>query len=533
MKKSRLTIIVYSIIILILGMFIINIAPKAETTKSYQKGDLRCPQNSNIDCKEIKDENGNTIEVQITYKESSADGDIEIVKKVKKKEELGRYGVEFEVKGNDINQKQTSGPIYIVIVADRSATNSSKLKSMKKAIKAFSDKIYANGNTNIYLGLVAFAGKTTETKKDTSTIIRSLQNKPFTDEQIDGLNKDLGPKSHLGRGYAKALTAFNNAKVPSNAKKYILLYGDGQYWYDDHSKTTQTNVKDLSTQRQNLKNKKVKIYGIMFKNGSYNDTFSATSNTTYNWCKKNYKYGKCDEEVMGRITDKWYSEQSDLSKQFKNLAETIEKDAGVSGTTYDAELKDNIGDNFDLADGSNERYKNFDIGKLTETGKTYGPFEIEIDPYADPESEMKKGLEEGWHKTNENFTLTYTNSKGEKKTITVKDNPEVYWIPNSLNIKSCYGETQSDESRVEDTKDEYSYYSLVCSEGYTDSQNKFHTGFKVTINVANQEKMGTQQFNITSGLGFPTAINLSTNVVCKYTFDITKFTNDYNKIKMI
>ena len=78
---------------------------------------------------------------------------------------------------------------------------------------------------------------------------------------------------------------------------------------------------------------------------------------------------------------------------------------------------------------------------------------------------------------NENFTLTYTNSKGEKKTITVKDNPEVYWIPNSLNIKSCYGETQSDESRVEDTKDEYSYYSLVCSEGYTDSQNKFHTGF--------------------------------------------------------
>ena len=67
------------------------------------------------------------------------------------------------------------------------------------------------------------------------------------------------------------------------------------------------------------------------------------------------------------------------------------------------------------AQGKTYTSEKFDI---TEKGKVFS-FDITIDE--------DKITDDGWYATNAGFTLSYTDSQGNEKTITCDENPEVYW----------------------------------------------------------------------------------------------------------
>ena len=135
MKKRKIVVLLFLLSILFTPFLI----KAEESDENISKGALRCPLNldSKTSCNEIKDSNGNVIQVDLIY----IDDEIEIVKTVKKTETLGTYDVSFNVKGDSSIQQAVPGDVYIVIVLDMSSTIKNNISDMREAVQEFSETV--------------------------------------------------------------------------------------------------------------------------------------------------------------------------------------------------------------------------------------------------------------------------------------------------------------------------------------------------------------------------------------------------------
>ena len=105
--------------------------------------------------------------------------------------------------------------------------------------------------------------------------------------------------------------------------------------------------------------------------------------------------------------------EADVAKIFADLAKTISKSSAGTNAT----VTDNIGGKFNIVGKDGKVMTSDVLTEITEDETTILSFDIQID----------SDTETGWHKTNEGFSLVYTDSNGEEQTISSTKDPEVYW----------------------------------------------------------------------------------------------------------
>ena len=506
MKKKLLI-----IFLILFTPFIVNADPK--------KGDLRCPveELDGARCTETKDQNGTIISTRITKKQTQSNGSYAQVSKIVSKvpNELGRYEVKFEISGKNIATNVAKGDVYIIIGFDTSTTmNKEQFDVAKGAIKSFANKLCPDNTKCEYnIMLVQFAKK--------PNIRRSFEKKnldDFTDFYEIGKSA-IGTTSELGEFYKLASEKFNT--LPANAQKYVVVFGDGMYYYGvgcdilNTSPTSETNHTNCNTVREykaKLESQNVKMYGIKYRERRWADTHKssrrACASKTFDWCDELYmkKYVSETNYFSALTTEEFES-------KFIEAAGKIEGSVENKTETVPSTLTDKLGHNFTILN-QGDATKTFKIEKISETVYRTEPFYIEINR----ESETKT-----WHATNEGFKLIYK-INGKDYELTSNLNPEVYWVLNENKINSCYGSAFSDSI----SSSNEAYYSKYCQEGYLDNY-EYKNGLITTIRV-NKVAEGSKKFTLPMGMGFPIEVNLETNIKCTYNIDYNKMQQEKKKL---
>lgn len=498
MKKKLLI-----IFLILFTPFIVNADPK--------KGDLRCPveELDGARCTETKDQNGTIISTRITKKQTQSNGSYAQVSKIVSKvpNELGRYEVKFEISGKNIATNVAKGDVYIIIGFDTSTTmNKEQFDVAKGAIKSFANKLCPDNTKCEYnIMLVQFAKK--------PNIRRSFEKKnldDFTDFYEIGKSA-IGTTSELGEFYKLASEKFNT--LPANAQKYVVVFGDGMYYYGvgcdilNTSPTSETNHTNCNTVREykaKLESQNVKMYGIKYRERRWADTHKssrrACAGKTFDWCDELYmKKYVSETNYFSALT------KEEFESKFIEAASKIEGSVENKTETVPSTLTDKLGHNFTILN-QGDATKTFKIEKISETVYRTEPFYIEINR----ESETKT-----WHATNEGFKLIYK-INGKDYELTSNLNPEVYWVLNENKINSCYGSAFSDSI----SSSNEAYYSKYCQEGYLDNY-EYKNGLITTIRV-NKVAEGSKKFTLPMGMGFPIEVNLETNIKCTYNIDYNK-----------
>lgn len=498
MKKKLLI-----IFLILFTPFIVNADPK--------KGDLRCPveELDGARCTETKDQNGTVISTRITKKQTQSNGSYAQVSKIVSKvpNELGRYEVKFEISGKNVATNVAKGDVYIIIGFDTSTTmNKEQFDVAKGAIKSFANKLCPDNTKCEYnIMLVQFAKK--------PNIRRSFEKKnldDFTDFYEIGKSA-IGTTSELGEFYKLASEKFNT--LPANAQKYVVVFGDGMYYYGvgcdilNTSPTSETNHTNCNTVREykaKLESQNVKMYGIKYRERRWADTHKSSRRAC-----AGKTFDECDELYMKKYVSEtnYFSALTteEFESKFIEAAGKIEGSVENKTETVSSTLTDKLGHNFTILN-QGDATKTFKIEKISETVYRTEPFYIEINR----ESETKT-----WHDTNDGFKLIYK-INGKDYELTSNLNPEVYWVLNENKINSCYGSAFSDSI----SSSNETYYSKYCQEGYLDNY-EYKNGLITTIRV-NKVAEGSKKFTLPMGMGFPIEVNLETNIKCTYNIDYNK-----------
>ena len=204
---------------------------ETEETPEAEKGVLRCPptiSDPNVKCNVV--DGGNAVE--ITYGSLKNAGDVQIIKRVAKTDTIGRYSVSFTLKGKEIKQQQVASDDYIVIVLDMSKTIVGNVGQMKIAVTNFTNTILKKV-PDAKFALVQFATKSVVKRGFNNTTITDIcdcSNSKNCNSKCMGIQ--LKTTSQVGYALAQANNLLLNNSIPNNANKYIVLFGDGRYWYD-------------------------------------------------------------------------------------------------------------------------------------------------------------------------------------------------------------------------------------------------------------------------------------------------------------
>ena len=360
-----------------------------------QKGDLRL---------------GNQISnksVTVTKGSLAEDGDVQVTKTVSKTDVEGKYNVTFEVKGKSVKTETSNKKdVYAVVVLDKSNSmcnsyNCSKDKKWTSAVngaKTFASTLHKK-LPNAKIALVTFADEDgflgiIDNAYNDAKVLRDFDNKDFSNVKFGTPNG--GTNLHAGLYEANKLLTASNVK--KDAIKYVVVISDGEptLYYDEDGytqgpgsymdATTEAKTKEMAKTVQ----KSAEVFAIGY---DYNGTILS--------------------EVASGADHVYLSDPTTIVNKFTDIATIIGKaDAGTNAT-----LTDNIGAKFVMTDAQGKTYtsEKFDI---TEKGKVFS-FDITIDE--------DKITDDGWYATNAGFTLSYTDSQGNEKTITCDENPEVYW----------------------------------------------------------------------------------------------------------
>ena len=390
------------------------------------------------------------------------EGDVSVVKTVKKTDVLGRYEVSFEVKGkNTVTNTTVTKPLYVVIVLDRSGSmvcdNTSDgysyvvnknahyvaadgvgiacLDSYRKSNPSalikdkwesaidgaieFSDSLVEKANT--YVSLVTFSGTATE-----ATDFRS--NNDVVENQSIFAKSEFGHpqgSTNLKDAIAKAYKKLNTITT-TDAQKYIVVIGDGEPteggdYFCNHT----CSAKKQSTI---AKNKGINIYSIGYgvdKNATAQEVLKYISSNTLVTSQNPTGY-----EIGTYIDNGYYLEAttSGIVNSFKTIFDNI--NVSLAGTN--ASLKDHLGGKFTFTIGDsnvtdNGRSYTYNIGDIKEEGTKFSFF-IDID------QDSPTGL----YDTNDGFTLSYTDANGISKELPCSTNPQVYWEQNTYPYEIRY-----------------------------------------------------------------------------------------------
>ena len=390
------------------------------------------------------------------------EGDVSVVKTVKKTDVLGRYEVSFEVKGkNTVTNTTVTKPLYVVIVLDRSGSmvcdktkdgysyvvnknahyvaadgvgiaclDSYEKRNPSALIKdkwesaidgaiEFSDSLVEKANT--YVSLVTFSGTATE-----ATDFRS--NSDVVENQSIFAKSEFGHpqgSTNLKDAIAKAYKKLNTITT-TDAQKYIVVIGDGEPteggdYFCNHT----CSAKKQSTI---AKNKGINIYSIGYgvdKNATAQEVLKYISSNTLVTSQNPTGY------EIGTYTDNGYYLEATTSG-IVNSFETIFDNINVSLAGTNASLKDNLGGKFTftISDSNvtdNGRSYTYNIGDIKEEGTKFSFF-IDID------QDSPTGL----YDTNDGFTLSYTDANGISKELPCGTNPQVYWEQNTYPYEIRY-----------------------------------------------------------------------------------------------
>lgn len=536
----------------LLSILILLLSFNVNAEESHVQGELRCPKtlSSNaVSCTVAAyGDDGKPDQIDITYLNKQGDKYIKIVKTVKRQhgiDNLGIYDVSFLVSGN-LDVVSASGPTYIYIIVDGSSTmtdnDKNAEKRVKNAITAFAKTLIPdseNGKSNYYLAAIRFGD---EGKGGRYYIRENFKNSNFKNGLSWG--GDLGPQSFINEPLSLVKKKFINSNIPENANKYVLIFGDGNYWNDQS--ISRSGAESALSDANTLRKLGVKVIGILYSDGHPGSLVGCGSMRE----KQNKKYTKlctvctdktiertnnesCNKAAMKVLTNDNYYDASKMNSAkwqevFVTTANNIASE-NQGGKVY-IELTDQLGNEFFKLNDSG-RYENFELSAITEKGQLLGSFPIEIDEFADPDAAINDGLEKYWHKTNSNFKFTYTSPNEGLTSFIVEDSPEVYWIPNDPSFDDCYSAAQVRKVRSEDVSDEYSFFSKVCYEGGWDNL----PGFKVTANVNNftgNPDESQNQFTLfqNSGYKFPASLDMEANLICTYNFKVADFNSRHDEL---
>ena len=390
------------------------------------------------------------------------EGDVSVVKTVKKTDVLGRYEVSFEVKGkNTVTNTTVTKPLYVVIVLDRSgsmvcdvtkdgysyvvnknahyvaadgvgiacldsygernpsALIKDKWESAIDGAIEFSDSLVEKANT--YVSLVTFSGTATK-----ATDFRS--NNDVVENQSIFAKSEFGHpqgSTNLKDAIAKAYKKLNTITT-TDAQKYIVVIGDGEPTEGGNSFCNHT----CSAKKQSTiaKNKGINIYSIGYgvdKNATAQEVLKYISSNTLVTSQNPTGYEK------GTYIDNGYyleATTTGIVNSFKTIFDNI--NISLAGTN--ASLKDNLGGKFTftISDSNvtdNGRSYTYNIGDIKEEGTKFSFF-IDID------QDSPTGL----YDTNDGFTLSYTDANGISKELPCGTNPQVYWEQNTYPYEIRY-----------------------------------------------------------------------------------------------
>ena len=388
-------------------------------------------------------------EGSVTVTKGSLDnpGDVMVTKTVKKNGE-GKYTVEFEVKGKDVESTTTSvSPVYAVVVFDRSASmreynydnciryglfglcaeyEEVKFSAAVEGAKTFASSLLEK-IPNAQIGLVTFSTSASVAKDFNSTLNNDLSDANFGSPS-GGTN--------LHAGLIEANELLSNSSIPENAKKYVVIISDGEptYYINANGNTDGPGSKtdeDVYNNTLSMADA-IKEYAEVFSIG-----YSLSAEEVYNGMTAAdiLKNMATEDDVTEEDYIRHYydSDPEKVASAFNEIATSISKLPAGTGAT----LTDNIGSSFSVdANSSNlitvteSSVSNTDKFDITEQG-TKISFDVEIN-----------GDEaDGWVNVNEGFALTYTDANGEEKTITYGANepqPQVYWERNTYNYVINY-----------------------------------------------------------------------------------------------
>ena len=447
MSKIFLVLVIFATEVLSPMVVMVN----AKELPKMEKGDVYNPLT-----------NTSSDSASVTIGQLINEGDVSVVKTVKKTDVLGRYEVSFEVKGkNTVTNTTVTKPLYVVIVLDRSgsmvcddtkdgysyvvnkdahyvaadgvgiacldsygksnpsALIKDKWESAIDGAIEFSDSLVEKANT--YVSLVTFSGTATE-----ATDFRS--NSDVVENQSIFAKSEFGHpqgSTNLKDAIAKAYKKLNTITT-TDAQKYIVVIGDGEPTEGGNYSCNHT----CSAKKQSTiaKNNGINIYSIGYgvdKNVTAQKVLKYISSNTLVTSQNPTGY------EIGTYTDNGYyleATTSGIVNSFKTIFDNIK--VSLAGTN--ASLKDNLGGKFTftISDSNvtdNGRSYTYNIGDIKEEGTKFSFF-IDID------QDSPTGL----YDTNDGFTLSYTDANGISKELPCGTNPQVYWEQNTYPYEIRY-----------------------------------------------------------------------------------------------
>ena len=403
--------------------------------------------------------------VTVTEGSLEHEGDVQITKTVTTLNAAeGKYNVTFKIKGKD-KENTSLNPIYAVVVFDKSGSMENytkevcvkynqwgkcirkenvEVKKWDNAVKGAKDfasslnKSLNSGETKYAnIALVQFSGSEgtwvpglfggyyRDTAWNDASVERGFATADFSDVNFG--SADGG--TNLGEGLNKALGLFtdNSNPLPENAKKYVVVIGDGRpTYYSDANGMTQgegssdsdgSSEEYASKKATALKNAGVEIFSI-----GYDIANDAEAQRILREIASEDVANEETGEV--KVKHSVLAGEADVAAIFADLAKTMSKSSAGTNAT----VTDNVGGKFNVVDKDGKVMTSDVLTEITEDETTILSFDIQIDP----------DTETGWHKTNEGFNLVYTDSNNEAKIISSTKDPEVYWKQTEYNYVVNY-----------------------------------------------------------------------------------------------
>lgn len=400
-------------------------------------------------------------------------GDVQVTKTVSQTDTLGKYQVEFEIKGIDKQLTITEEkPLYLVIVFDVSNSmicgegfvdiaESDEHYIMADGTKIKCDKHYNDGDVydssiltkdkwesavsgavefskefakidNAYISLVNFGGTASDaTPFVTKTALIESQ---FKYINVNGTN--------IRAGINEAQEKLETIDDP-NAQKYILVIGDGKATAGEYctggifSSTCYDDEEAAQNAANYAKSKGTKIFSVGYGLGTDEDSIEAreilkyiSSNTQTDL---SYYIEASVDKVDGELNGDVNGITSKLKTVFTKLGDLVK--AGTKAT-----LTDTVGEYFSIVDQEGNTYTSAEIAEITENGNKLS-FYIQIDPTTPT----------GWYDTNNGFILEYTDFNGNTEAVVEYSSddpqPQVYWEANNYKI-NYYKDSKTTTNKI-------------------------------------------------------------------------------------
>ena len=386
--------------------------------------------------------------VTVTEGSLEHEGDVQITKTVTTLDATsGKYNVTFKIKGKDKEDTSTT-PIYAVVVFDKSGSmncveysydwkgdcycsnRGNKWENAVKGAKDFASSLNKSLNSGetkyANIALVQFSdsegtwvpglfgGYYRDIAWNDASVEREFAPADFS--SVNFGSADGG--TNLGEGLNKALGLFTDKynPLPEGAKKYVVVIGDGRpTYYSDENGMTQgdgnSDPKGLSEEYASKKATALKNAGVEIFSIGYDIANDAEAQRILREIASKDVVNEETGEV--KVKHSVLAGEADVAAIFADLAKTISKSSAGTNAT----VTDNVGGKFNVVDKDGKVMTSDVLTEITEDETTILSFDIQIDP----------DTETGWHKTNEGFSLVYTDSNGEEQTISSTKDPEVYW----------------------------------------------------------------------------------------------------------